>query len=122
MKTRSMMAGVAALTLATTAAAVQGQTPNRAPAPPAVVTPKVNLTLEQRHTIKELIKDVKVDQAPTGTATSIGAKVPDDVHLNPMPAEVAQRVPQIKSHLFFVEGGKVVIVDPKDRTVADAIE
>jgi hypothetical protein len=123
MKTHSMTAGIAALALAAAAAATQGQTPpGGASQAPAVVTPKVNLTLEQRHIIKELIKDVKVDPAPANTATSIGATVPGNVHLNPMPAEVAQKVPQIKSHLFFVKDGKVVIVDPKDRTVADAIE
>jgi Protein of unknown function (DUF1236) len=128
MKTRSMTAGIAALALAAAAVAAQaqgagqGQRPGGAPQQPAIVTPTVNLTLEQRHIIKEIIKDVKVDQAPAGTATSVGAPVPGNVHLSPMPAEVAEKVPQIKSHLFFVAGGKIVIVDPKDHTVADAIE
>ena len=38
------------------------------------------------------------------------------------PADVSQKVPQIKSHLFFVEDGKVVIVDPKENKVVDAID
>ena len=39
-----------------------------------------------------------------------------------MPPAVAEKVPQIKSHLFFVEGGKVVIVDPKENKIVDAID
>ena len=40
----------------------------------------------------------------------------------PMPAEVAAKVPKIKSHLFFVEGNKIVLVEAKDRKVVDVIE
>jgi hypothetical protein len=123
MRTRSMIAGIAALALLASATAAPGQLPGSAPQPPAGVTQsKVNLTLEQRHVIKEIIKDAKVDSVPGNTAISVGATVPDNVHLNPMPAAVAEKVPQIKSHLFFVKDGKVVIVDAKDRTVVDAIE
>jgi hypothetical protein len=84
--------------------------------------PKINLTLEQRHTIKELIKDVKVAPAPENIETTVGATVPATVKLSPMPTLVAEKVPQIKSHLFFVENGKVVIVDPKENKIVDAIE
>jgi hypothetical protein len=122
-KTYSILAGIAALALFTSAAAAQGQLPGSAPQPPAGVTQsKVNLTLEQRYTIKEIIKDAKIDPAPANTPMSVGATVPGNVQLTPMPAAVAEKVPQIKSHLFFVKDGKVVIVDPKDRAVVDAIE
>jgi hypothetical protein len=122
MHTRSTMAGIAVLALLAGGAAAQGQAPGGAPQPPPVTQSKINLTLEQRHTIKEIIKDAKVDEAPANTAISVGAPVPASVHLNPMPAAVAEKVPQIKSHMFFIKDGKVVIVDPKDQTVVDAIE
>jgi hypothetical protein len=101
--------------------------PARAQTPPALsptvpAQPKINLTLEQRHTIKELIKDVKVAPAPENIETTVGATVPATVKLSPMPTLVAEKVPQIKSHLFFVENGKVVIVDPKENKIVDAIE
>jgi hypothetical protein len=132
-KAHAIMSAIAALMLLAGAAA-QAQAPGSAPQPP-VLTPggtpqppagvtqsKVNLTLEQRYTIKEIIKDVKVDPAPENTPISVGATVPGNVHLDPMPTTVAEKVPQIKSHLFFVKDGKVVIVDPKDRAVVEAIE
>jgi len=48
--------------------------------------------------------------------------VPATINLSPMPEDVAQKVPQVKSHLFFVEDGKVVIVDPKENKIVDAID
>jgi hypothetical protein len=105
--------------------AVRAQAPaaptqQQTPAVPA--QPKVNLTLEQRHTIKEIIKDLNVPPAPKDVETTVGATVPAAIKLSPMPVDVAQKVPSIKSHLFFVEDGKVVIVDPKENKIVDAID
>ncbi|HEY6255651.1 MAG TPA: DUF1236 domain-containing protein [Xanthobacteraceae bacterium] len=103
----------AALLGAAVPAVAQGQEP-------AVTQPKVNLTLEQRFVIKELLKDLKVTPAPPNSETAIGATVPATISLNPMPADVAAKVPQIKSHLFYLADGKVVIVDPKENKIVDA--
>ena len=84
--------------------------------------PKLNLTLQDRYTIKELIKDLRVAPAPGKQDVSIGNEVPGNIKLEPMPAEVAAKVPKIKSHLFFVEGNKIVLVEAKDRKVVDVIE
>jgi hypothetical protein len=104
-------------------APVRGQTPAAPALAPAVpVQPKINLTLEQRHVIKEIIKDLNISPAPPNVETTLGATVPATINLNPMPPVVAEKVPQVKSHLFFVEGGKVVIVDPKENKIVDAID
>jgi hypothetical protein len=91
------------------------------PAQPAA-TPTVNLTLEQRHTIKEFMKDVKVEPTTGNVALTIGDKVPEQVALQPIPAEIGQRVPQVKSHAFFIKDGRIVLVSTKDKTIADVIE
>jgi hypothetical protein len=96
--------------------------PTQQQTPAAPAQPKVNLTLEQRHTIKEIIKDLNVPSAPKDVETTVGATVPAAIKLSPMPVDVAQKVPSIKSHLFFVEDGKVVIVDPKENKIVDAID
>jgi Protein of unknown function (DUF1236) len=88
--------------------------------PPA--QPKLNLTLQDRYTIKELIKDLHVAPAPVDQNVSVGSEVPSSVKLEPVPAEVGTKVPKIKSHLFFVEGNKIVLVEAKDRRVVDVIE
>ena len=88
----------------------------------APTQPKVNLTLEQRHVIREIVKDLKTEQAPAEQGISIGAEVPKTIELQPMPAEVSAKVPQIKSHLFFTKDNKVVLVEAKDRKIVDIIE
>ena len=94
-----------------------------APQPPGDVlapTPKLNLTLEQRHTIRELVKDMKVDAADV--KAEVGDPIPQGMTPRPMPSEVAQKVPQVKSHRFILTEQQIVIVDPKDNKVADLIK
>jgi hypothetical protein len=86
----------------------------------------INLTMEQRHVIKELIiKDMKIappsDQAAK-VPTAVGQVVPAGVPLQPMPVEVSAKVPQLKAHSFLVRDDKVVIIDPKDNRVAALVE
>jgi hypothetical protein len=89
---------------------------------PTTPRPSINLTLEQRHVIKELMKDIKVEKAPADTQVTVGAEVPTKVSLQPMPQEIGQKVPQVKTHMFFVTPDKVVIVDPKDNKIAEVLE
>jgi hypothetical protein len=111
---------------ATAAPAMAQMPPQRQDLPPLrerqqLPTQKLNLTLEQRHTIREFIKDVK-DQASTHDVKAvIGEPIPQDITPSPMPAVVGQKIPQVKSHRFFVAGQQIVIVDPKDNNVADVI-
>jgi hypothetical protein len=81
---------------------------------------KLNLTLEQRHTIKEFVKDMKADAADVQAA--IGEPIPPGINPRPMPSDVGQKVPQVKSHRFFLTAQQIVIVDPKDNKVADVIK
>ena len=82
--------------------------------------PKLNLTLEQRHTIKEFVKDMKADAADI--QATIGEPIPPGINPRPMPSDVGQKVPQVKSHRFFLTAQQIVIVDPKDNKVADVIK
>jgi hypothetical protein len=86
----------------------------------------VNLTMEQRHIIKEIIiKDLKITEPADQGAkvpTRVGDVVPAGIPLQPMPVEVAAKVPQLKAHSFLVKNDKVIIIDPKDNKVAALIE
>jgi hypothetical protein len=82
--------------------------------------PKLNLTLEQRHTIRELVKDMKTDTADV--KAEIGEPIPQGITPRPMPSEVGQKVPQVKSHRFILTEQQILIVDPKDNKVADVIK
>jgi uncharacterized protein DUF1236 len=102
-----------------TAIPVRAQTPN--PGVPAA-TRTVNLTLEQRHVIRELVRELKVEQAPEAVKVQAGDDVPSKIALRPIPPLIGQKVPQIKAHRFFVTQQQIVIVDPQDPKVVEVIE
>ena len=121
--TTALFVGITAAVL-TLVLPVEAQVPSTAPA----VKPQdtVNLTMEQRHIIKEIIiKDMKIAQPPDQAAklpTEVGDTVPSGIPLQPMPVEVSAKIPQIKAHSFLVKDDKVIIVDPKDNKVAALVE
>jgi hypothetical protein len=92
-------------------------------APPAVApTPRLTLTAEQEYIIREIIlKDFNVQKQNTAPET-VGDVVPEDVRLYPLPQDVIQKVPQARSHMFFVNDDGVILVSSSDRRVADVIK
>jgi Protein of unknown function (DUF1236) len=113
--------------MTTTAAALlftfpiaRGQAPAEQNAP--IVTSKINLSLEQRHQISEIIKELKIEEPSSELHVAIGDTVSKSVSLHPMPADVTAKISQVKSHLFFMMGGQVVIVDPKNNEIVDVIK
>ena len=80
---KSIFASIAAVALLGTPAMAWAQAPVEKEAP---VVKSINLTLEQRHVIKELMKDSKFRSAPDDIHLAVGGKVPDSVALHPMPA------------------------------------
>lgn len=96
----------------------------QAPGEPLVSSSRsVKLTEEDRHTLREIIlRDMKVEKAPDNIKVSIGEAVPPGVHQQPIPTDVTRKVPQLKNNTFFVKGDEIVIVEPKDNTVADIVK
>ena len=90
---------------------------------PAVGARKINLSLEQRHIIKEIVlKDLKIKKETASIPLEVGTKVPSSIATQPFPPVIASKVPQVRSHAFFVIDDRVVVVDPKDNVIADVIE
>jgi hypothetical protein len=98
----------------------RGQAPLDQPAPPPSTT--VNLTLEQRHVIKEVVKDLHLQKAPGDVPVSVGATVPQTVPLQAMPSEIGAKVPQVKTHRFFVTTDRIILVNPNDNRIAEVIQ
>jgi hypothetical protein len=117
---KAWIAAPVALMLVLAGAAAPAQVAPQEPGDVLAPAPRLNLTLEQRHTIRELVKDMKVDAAEV--KAEIGDQVPQGITPHPMPSEVAQKVPQVKSHRFILTAEQIVIVDPKDNKVADVIK
>ena len=87
-----------------------------------IVSSSLNLTMEQRYVIKEIIKDLKFENEPKNIRISMGQVIPKTVRLRAMPLDVSQKVSQVKNHLFFLKNGQVILVDPKDNKVVDVID
>jgi hypothetical protein len=60
-------------------------------------------------------------QTPQDAPERIGDPVPQSIELHALPSEVASKVPQARSHSFFIKEGDnaIVLVSPNDRRVAD---
>jgi hypothetical protein len=99
---------------------VQGQSPTTPAIAPA---PRINLTAEQEFIIREIVlKDLNVPKVKPDAPEIIGDAVPENIELHPIPPEVAAKVPQVKSHVFFVKDDKIILVSPSDRRIADVIQ
>ena len=85
-------------------------------------TRTVNLTLEQRHVIRELVKELKVAPAKDDLKLAAGDEIPGKVALQPIPPLIGQKVPSIKSHRLYVTESQILIVDPQDQKVVEVIE
>jgi hypothetical protein len=114
-------AGLASLAFTLPEPVLWAQDADRPAIAPAPRT--INLTQEQRFIIRENVKDLKLPKEPANATETIGDRVPDNIELHPMPPEVASKVPQARSHSFFVKDGDnaIVLVSPSDRRVADVI-
>lgn len=90
---------------------------------PPISTRTINLTAEQYHVIKEnVLKDAPAPSQSESAQIKIGEHVPATVNLRTFPSELSEKISSLKSHVFYVDNGKIVIVDPKDNSVADIVE
>jgi hypothetical protein len=101
--------------------ALRAQDVNKPAIPPQPRT--INLTQEQRFIIKENVKDLALSKAAKDAPETIGDPVPVNIVLHALPSEVGAKVPQVRSHMFFIKDGNnvIVLVSPTDRRIADVI-
>ncbi len=112
---------IAALSTALLAgsAIAQAPAPDSAPVP----TRSIKITAEQGYIIKENVVKVPATSGQGDSAkVEIGGKAPSGSSLQEFPQLVVEKVPAVKGHKFFVTNGQVVVVDPKDNTIADIIK
>jgi hypothetical protein len=109
------------VTLSSSQVVLRAQEVDKPAIPPQPRT--INLTQEQRFVIRENVKDLTLSKASKDAPETIGDPVPPDIGLHALPSEVGVKVPQVRSHMFFVKDGDnaIVLVTPNDRRVADVI-
>ena len=77
---------------------------------------------EERTVIKDYVVKEKVRPERIKEEVTIGAPVPTDVTLQPVPEEIYARVPEARRYQYFDWDGRVVFVDPDSRKVVQIVE
>jgi hypothetical protein len=84
-----------------------------------------NLTDEQRQAIyRSVTANVQKNQplaTSIGTPVDVGTALPRNLPLSPLPAEVTNRIPEVKDLQFGFSGDKLLLVDPFYRQVLAVI-
>ena len=83
---------------------------------------KVDLTVAQRQILYQSISNTqKNNAAPTGFRATVGAQVPGGVALVPVPATIADIMPQTKGLETAMLEGQVLLVEPLGKTIVAVI-
>jgi hypothetical protein len=83
---------------------------------------KVDLTVAQKQILYQSISNTqKNNAAPTGFRATVGAPVPGGVVLVPVPATIADIMPQTMGLETAMVEGQVLLVEPQGKTVVAVI-
>lgn len=108
-----------------TASAADHQAMSNNSAKPAIQSmAKDNLSLtrsQQRTAWRDISKVAASQKAPDDFTASVGATIPNDLSLKPMPARVATRISSLKPYDYALLHGKLLIVNPNDKKVVGVI-
>lgn len=118
MNKRTPTALAAALLLAgVTAASAAGGMANSS----SSSSDSLTLSSTQRTTAWNDLHAKNKQRAPAGFSAAAGSVLPSTVKIKPVPGTTADSVPALRSYDFAMVGGKLLIVNPSDRTIADVI-
>lgn len=93
------------------------------PAEPVLARRTINLTEQDRHTIREIVlKNSRVTPDTRPAKIEIGDPVPKEITTYEFPELATAKISALKSHRYFIKDGSVVIVGASDGTVADIVK
>jgi hypothetical protein len=120
MKTSLSIVLAAGLVMAAASAASAASPPS----PNGSASAKDTLTLssaEQKTAWNDLNADAAKQSAPPSFFRAVGEVVPGSVKLQPMTSKAAGDVPALRPYDFAMIEGKLLIVNPGDRRIAEVI-
>ena len=86
---------------------------NNTQSPPGNVNASVNINDQQRTRVSESITRLNVQPLNNvNFSLNVGTAVPRDLHLQPLPADIVDVVPQYRGYNFLVVRDEIVIVEP----------
>jgi hypothetical protein len=88
-------------------------------------TGKANLPQDKAAQVAQtLMSSGSVQSSPTINVNevNVGADLPGDIVINPLPPAIVEIVPEFSGYDYFLAGDEVVIVDPATRQVVEIIQ
>jgi len=77
---------------------------------------------EERTVIHDYIEKARIRPETVKEEVVVGAPVPADVELQPVPEEIYAKVPAAQRYQYFDWNGRAVFVDPDSRRVVQIID
>lgn len=74
-------------------------------------------TIIHQYIVKEHVRPVAVKET-----IAVGATLPEDVTLEPVPTAWSTEIPEVRDYQYFDWNGKVVFVEPKSRRVVQIVD
>jgi len=119
-----------AMLLAGTLTAVGQQPGGRAPeAPPqgaeagtqpgSQVAP---MSTQQRQRIRAVILEQRVPPATVSGTLAVGATLPADVELHPVPPALVTDVPSIRNYQYVYSNDRIMLIEPSSRRIVQIID
>ncbi len=120
---RLWIAGVAvAGLLAGSAAMAQDEAPMPSRTETTTTTTTWTVRPEERTVIHDYVVKEKIRPVQVQEDVVVGAPVPTDVTLQPVPEEIYTSVPEARRYEYFDWNGRMVFVDPNSRKVVQIVD
>ena len=74
-------------------------------------------TIIHQYVVKERVRPIRLKET-----VGVGAVIPSDVALQPVPEAWTTEVPEVANYQYFDWDGKVVFVEPQSRRVVQIVE
>ena len=85
------------------------------------IQPRLNLTQQQKQAVNRGLSDQPSQNAAADLQIRVGEPLPSSITPHVMPQSVTEPVPETKWYEFAKLPDRVLMVDPKDRSIAEII-
>ena len=85
-------------------------------------TGAAKLSTEQRSKITTVIRQHKVAPAHLNVSIAVGTRIPERVHLYPLPAEVVDVYPEWRGYDYILVGDQILVIDPDSHEIVAILE
>lgn len=125
MKTRTTLPALAAAALlcGVTAASAAGMShPSSTSTMSRPASDTLSLTATQRKTAwNDLSRAAAKQNSPSSFNARVGSVLPSTLKIEPVPSKAAKAIPSLRPYDFAMVRGKLLIVNPSDKKIADVI-